>query len=177
MQLRRLLLAELIQTKDHCGRQFISATALQKLINIQNVRDCLHACGIISQPDLIIAIVTKAPRLFSILVLIERVYHVPNLILRGLDDENIPLGEADLLLEGEEGQHEFFTAQRAFPPIFEKHRRLEISRDIVLPFLEKTYVNHGTFGHIYKVEVAYGHLPEYTSVRPSKLSSSQLGPH
>jgi len=160
MDLRRCLQGHLHECR------FIPLTAITSLITPERVRETLISRGLSIETYPIDHIVSVAPRVFAILVLAEGVHHIKDFIDKGLSDDSLPMDEAVIPdFETKDGKLHFIRIQRKFPPLFEKPKHLELPDDTVLPFLEQTYVDNGSFGMVYKIKVAEGYLPESTSVR------------
>jgi hypothetical protein len=160
MDLRRCL-------QDHLKRcRFISITDVSSLITHERVREIVQSRGLIVENDMVEYIVFASPRIFAILVLIEGVHHIRDFLDKGLSDDKLPLEETSIPdFENNDGKLKFISIQRKFPPVFEKQKHLELPYDTVLPFIEQTYLDNGSFGMVEKVRVAEGHLPEPPTVR------------
>lgn len=168
MDLRQSLKEELNGNRNYDGREFIPAQTLTKLVTQQTVHDTLGRIG----EDLIDRIASEAPRIFAILLLIERGYHILSFLDGRLCDEKLPIDEVNVPhFETEDDRLNFFRIQFCFPPIFEKHRHLELPEEIVLPFVEFSYVANGSFGMVYKVKVAEGHLLGSADVKLPPLTA------
>ena len=168
MDLRRRLQEELRRNRNYDGREFIPTQVLTKLVTCETIHDTLKRSKMDVTKDLLEQIASEAPRIFAILLLAEREYHIFNFLDRHLCDDSLPIDEADVPdFETEDDRRNFFRTQLRFPPVFKKQRHLEVSEDIVLPFLELSYVANGSFGMIYRVKLAEGHLPESTIVKSS----------
>lgn len=167
MYLRQSLKEELNRNRNYGGREFVPAQTLTKLVTQQTVHDTLGGIG----EDLIDRIASEAPRIFAILVLIEREYHILSFLDSRLCDEKLPIDEVNVPhFETEDDKHNFFRLQFCFPPIFKKHRHLELPEEIVLPFVELSHVANGSFGMVYKVKVAKGHLLGSADVKLPRLT-------
>jgi len=122
--------------------------------------------GLYFEKYLIDQIVSVAPRVFAILVLAEGVHHIKDFVDKGLCDESLPMDEAAMPdFETTDCKLNFIQIQRKFPPVFEKSKHLELPDDTILPFLDQSYLDNGSFGMVYKVTVAEGCLPDFGSVR------------
>lgn len=162
--------------------KFISISALEQLITPDSVEQCLRVCSDLDgqpvDPAIVPDIVSKAPKLFSILVLLQCEYLVTKLIAEGVFDSIFPILYEDdvskrlppeLLPSRFRGP--LFRQQRDFPLAFKARDHMEIPQNYTVPFLKKNIVNNGTFGVIYDVEVAEGHLlgNENVSIRPYSM--------
>lgn len=145
---------------------FISVSTLKQLITETSVEKRLRIRALPAQTQVISAIVSKASKLFSILVLIECDYHIAGLIADGITDNIFPIAEEDKVtyFEVDQSRQDFFKLQRQFPPVFETETHMDWPENTKLPFLEKTWMNSGAFGLIYRVRVADGHLTGHQSV-------------
>jgi hypothetical protein len=157
--------------QDHLKRcRFISITDIGTLINQEIVREIVRSHGLVVENDMVEYITFASPRIFAILVLIEGVHHIRDFLDNGLNDDKLPLEEASIPdFENNDGKLKFISIQRKFPPVFEKQKHLELPYDTVLPFIERTFLDNGSFGMVEKVKVAEGHLPEPPTVRPQNL--------
>lgn len=155
MHLRRQLLDQ--KEKE----RFISVSALRQLVVESSVRECLRIRGIVLESHALSTIVSKASKLFSILVLMGCEYHIEDWIAEDISDDIFPIVDQNQVpshFEVDEDRRTFFRYQWAFPPVFNAQDHMNFPRDTVLPFLEREHVNNGTFGLIYRVRVADGHL-------------------
>lgn len=115
---------------------------------------------------LIDQIVSVAPRVFAILVLARLAHHTKYFVDEGLGDESLPMDEAAMPdFKTTDGKLNFIRIQQKLPPVFEKSKHLELPDGTILPFLDQSYSDNGSFGMIYKVTVAEGCLPGSGSVR------------
>jgi len=145
--------------------RFISIAALTRLITESSVAAHLAFRGIQHQRSGVSAIVSTAPKLFAILIILKLEHHILDFVRGGKTDDMFPISEADIpAFETEKHRQEFFLEQWTIPPRFDRKRHLEFPRNAKPPFLEKERSNNGTFGIIYKVKVADGHLPGYSAV-------------
>jgi len=159
MDLRQLLLEE----KKRMG--FISVARLVELVTAESVAARLAFRGFHNDSPAVSAIVSTARKLFAILVLLELEHQAPALIRSGKSDSMFPIDETDIPpFETQHHLQAFFSEQWIIPPRFDRDKHLEFSGATVLPFLEKERANNGTFGVLYKVRLADGHLDGYSSV-------------
>ena len=160
MALRQSLLQEKQQ------HRFISFAALAKLINETSVGDSLLSRNIQLISPIVSTIVSKAPKLFAILVLLELEHRIPDLINKGTTDDVFPIRQVNFPgFEDDKNLQDVCREQWIVPPKLDDAAHLELPRDARLPFTEKDFSNNGTFGIIYKVKVADGHLSANSSVR------------
>jgi hypothetical protein len=157
----------LIEEKEKKG--FISITKLEELVTLSSVQQSLSTPPV--PPELLQKIVSGSRKLFAVLVLAELEKSILDIIIvRGITDDVFPAYGSDAIppLESSEERRRFLKEQWAIPPILGGKRHLEFPSGTVLPFLQKKYVDHGTFGVVYKLRVAEGHLhgtgPGYAAV-------------
>lgn len=165
MPLQELLLTQ----RDKEG--FISVSALKKLVTEESVKQCLRSHS--HSADVISTIVSTAPKLFSILVLLECETTIFGLIADHISDSIFPIHK-DIDVPTPvplESRQAFFEYQYDYPPVFETRFHMDIFQNTKLPFMDRSYLNNGTFGMIYKLRVADGHLAgiESVSIRPFGL--------
>jgi hypothetical protein len=151
-------------------KRFVSLEFLRQLFTPQFVRTCLESSEISQTRDLVDAIIYKAPKLFAVLLLIERENRIKSLLERGWDDDAWPLLEIEVpefdIIQKKE---EFYRAQWFIPPVLTKERHLELPGDAPLPFVQKDFGGNGSFGVIWKVKVSSGHLQVKDEVKASIL--------
>jgi hypothetical protein len=140
-------------------KRYISSEVLRRLLTPQLVGNSLNGAGINATQDLVDAILTRAPRLFSVLLLIDRVNRITTLLESGWDDGRWPLSEVKVPeFDCDQKRQEFFQTQWLLPPIFTREKHLEFPGDAPLPLLKKDIGGNGSFGVIWKVKIAGGHL-------------------
>ncbi len=156
-------------------RGFISITKLEELVTLNSVEQFLRnyytEFSTTIPLELHEKIVPSARKLFTVLVLarLEK-FILQFLVVRGITDTIFPASDVDdvLSLGSTEERRRFLKEQWTVPPILSAERHFEFPLGMILPFLEKKYVDNGSFGVIYKVKVAEGHLrrtePRYATV-------------
>ena len=146
----------------------ISLEELRALLTPDFVHECLKSSGITSTSDLVDFIITKASKLFAVLVLIERVDSLTTLVESGWDDGVWPLSEAEIpQFDDIQKRQEFIEKQWLIPPVFTKERHMELPGDAPLP-LRKEYIGNGSFGVVWKVKFFPGHFQTTDKVWASK---------
>lgn len=154
--------------KEKEERGFISDVKLEKLITLNSIQEFLS--GEAASQDELWKYVPGSRKLFAVLVLagLER-FAVECIINRGITDVIFPVRSSDDIppLNRDEGDR-FLKEQWAIAPILREGEHLDFHRGTVLPFLHKVFVDHGSFGRVYKVKIAEGHLrcswPAYNAV-------------
>jgi hypothetical protein len=168
--LRRDILSAKEENSDHIS--FISLESLEELFTPQTVEACLKRRGIRLPSEAIKTIVSKARKLFAILVLTEQEHHILYLLGNGFNDDRFPIPEAGVPeFENPQQREEFYRTQWRFSIVLKKENHLELPGDVPLPFVNEKPGGFGAFGVVSKVKILPGHLPEHKSVR---LQSSKL---
>src|SRR4051812_31058142 len=174
MNLRRDILSAGERNCDNIP--FISFESLRQLVTAQTVEARLKARGIVPPPEMIHTIVSKALKLFAVLVLTEQEHHILYLLGNDINDDKFPMLEAKVPeLESLQQREEFYWAQWTFSLILKKEKHLELPGVVPLPFMYEKPEGFGAFGVVTKVKISPGHLPEHKSVRlPSPSLASPL---
>lgn len=157
MSLRELLIARK-------QRGFITVKDLEELITLASVQPLLSWNSPTpvrtSDLDALARLLPRARKLIAVLVLRQLEGRILDLVVAsGTSDDVFPI-EAwnDVpLLEADE-QSMVREEQWVVPPILRREEHIRLPRGAILPFLSKESVNHGSFGIVYKVKVADGHL-------------------
>jgi hypothetical protein len=173
MDLRHHLNAALQANRNYAGHEFIPDPALRELVTDESVLGALTSHGMAAGRDLAERIVSTARKLFAMLVLVEQEHYVLEYLDCPLCDDDLPIGREKVPKFRFDEEGHFFRIQSKFPPVFERQTHLEISRDMVLPFLHTSYVDNGSFGLVYKAIVAEGHLSGTVDVKPLLLILSK----
>lgn len=167
MTLRQCLLDE--KKQNH----LIYFGFLTQLMTESAVRDCLLSLGVqpSGETSIVSQIVPRALKLFSVLVLIGLEQYIIEFLKGGLTDESFPIYHAEELsfLKDDTCRLNFLREQWTVPPLLVRNRHLELLRECALPFVHKELSNNGSFGMIYKVKVADGHLSGYSSVSSAMI--------
>lgn len=152
---------------------FVSFESLRKLVTAQTIEARLKARGIVPQLETIQTIVSKAPKLFAILVLTEQEHHIFYLLGNDINDDRFPMLEAEVPeFESLEQREKFYRTQWRFSLVLKKEKHLELPGDVPLPFTYEKAEGFGAFGIVSKVMISPGHLPEHKSVRLQSLKLS-----
>jgi hypothetical protein len=150
----------LAQSKGRYG--FIPISKLRELVTHIAVQSHLESQGVKISKALKPTTVVRSRKLFAILILLALERHIENLLDNGITDNIFPAYESDLsILEDDEDRHSFLVEQWTIPFPFHPEQNMNIPRNAILPFLSKERINYGTFGIVYKVRVADGHLVNY----------------
>lgn len=102
----------------------------------------------------------RARKLVAVLVLGRLERHVLDLIVsRRTTDEVFPIEDWQVIppLDTDE-RGQVRREQWSVPPVLGREEHIQFPRGAVLPFLSKESVSHGSFGIVYKVKIADGHL-------------------
>jgi hypothetical protein len=150
----------LAQSKGRYG--FIPISKLRELVTYITVQSHLELQGVKISKALKPNTVVRSRRLFAILILLALECHIENVLDNGITDDIFPAQESDLsILEDDEDRHRFLVEQWTIPLPFHPEQNMNLPRDAILPFLSKEKINYGTFGIVYRVRVADGHLINY----------------
>jgi hypothetical protein len=155
---------------------FVSFESLRKLVTAQAVEARLKTRGIVPPAETIQTIVSKAPKLFAILVLNDQEHHIFYLLRNDINDDRFPMLEVEVPeFESLQQREKFYQTQWRFSLILKKEKHLELPGDVPLPFTYEKAEGFGAFGVVSKVVVSPGHLPEHKSVRLQSLPKLSLG--
>jgi hypothetical protein len=169
---------KLLEEKGKRGYIFI--TKLEELVTLSSVGQFLSCyfdkSGTPVPPDLHEKIVPSSRKLFAVLVLagLEK-WILDFFVVRRITDKIFPASDSDVMPSPgtAEERHRFLKEQWTIPPILSAERHLNFPLGTILPFLGKKFADHGSFGRLYKVRVAEGHLhskePRYAAVGLSML--------
>jgi hypothetical protein len=156
MALRDLL----VETKTKYG--FISICKIRDLITQTTVEHHLELKNIEHSNSLKSTIIARSRKLIGILILLDLEIHIEDILGMGICDEIFPVKQGNIFfLENDDDKYRFYLEQWAVPLAFSPEHHMNLPREAILPFLSKTRVNHGTFGIVYKVRVADGHLVDH----------------
>ena len=156
---------KLLQQKEEIG--FISVKALEELITPAHVQQ--FSSGRPHEPpgpdfqSLLAKSLPRARKLVAVLILAELDHYIPIFIAQGATDDIFRTQDMRGLpfMESEE-RARLAKEQTAVPPILREKEHLLLPQGTVLPFLQKKRVNHGSFGIVYRVTIARGHLDAYS---------------
>jgi len=155
---------------------FISVRDLQDLVTADSVVRLLSCDDQknLSQADqaALEEALPRARKLTAVLILAQlQAYILDIVVKRGIIDEHVfPIGHGTAILPLSAGEMERVRREEwAVPLVLKRKYHIKLPRGAVLPYLRKERVNHGAFGIVYKVKIAYGHLesdlPRMTEVR------------
>ena len=165
-QLRDLLSAE----TAHYRRDVVPLESLQKLLTDHSVGSHLESRGVPVSAEIRGKIVDKGLRLFAILILLKCEEAV-NSIFQHLDDDVLPLEKTDIGNMIPEAarivdRQEFLNHQHYFFPVLTcEYPPQQYPRSSKLPFTQKSKeLMHGSYGEVFKVKIATGHLKGHPPV-------------
>ena len=144
--------------------RFIQLEKLHSLITPERVASHLRTkCPDTADPQ---QIVSSAPKLFAILVLLGQETAISEYLSKGFCDKDFPILDKTLIPDLDHGEHKqaLYEKQWCIPIVLDPSEHLYLPFQFKPPFLEDTYRDKGAFGIVRKVRVAKGHLPHYTSV-------------
>jgi hypothetical protein len=160
MSLRKKLLEE----KE--GRGFISIAKLEELVTLSSVQELLPATDDPSED--LRKLILSARKLFAVLVLAGLDHFLHIITCEKITDNIFSTTDLNALtfLKSSEERRRFLKEQWTIPPVLDGESHMEFPSGVALPFLQKKFVDHGTFGMVYKVRIAEGHLqhPGYPPV-------------
>ena len=150
----------LSEEKEKAG--FISVKVLEHLITPTSVQQLL---GLSPEPtggDFERALAKSLPRarkLLAVLVLAELESYIPLIITQGITDDIFPIESLQTIppLDSKE-EAMLFKEQWSIPPVLQSEKHLQLPEGALLPFLQKKLVDSGSFGIVYRVKLAKGHL-------------------
>jgi hypothetical protein len=171
---------KLLEEKGKRGCIFI--TRLEELVTLSSVEQFLScyfdksSTPVPPPADLHEIIVPSSRKVFAVLVLagLEK-WILDFFVVRRITDKIFPASDSDVMHSPgtAEERHRFLKEQWTIPPILSAERHLDFPLGTILPFLGKKFADHGSFGRLYKVRVAEGHLhskePRYAAVGLSML--------
>lgn len=148
--------------------------AVKRLITREVISDWIRTHSLhrnfetkVQDQDLAESIVNKSRLLFAALVVMELEHLTFALLSNGHSDEslcNIDVGPLKLNTDEQRKLEEF---RQSIAVILTKEH-LQLSQDTVLPYTERKSIGKsGSFGQIFRAEVADGHLDGYNEVRDS----------
>ena len=155
------------------SHKFIQLKALHDLITEESIQAHLN----VTKPDTQFAdlreITSKSPKLFAILVLLGRECTIVEYHSRDFYDRSFPvLKPADIPDIGYPAdQQGIYIRQWHIPIVLKRSPHLNLPFEFVPPILEKCDVRNGSFGYVYKVRMADGHVPQYKSVRAINVTN------
>lgn len=116
--------------------------------------------------DFIRRILDNSHQLFAILVAAKLEYLAFTLLSRGLTDDSLPWLDYKTLGLKDDEQQKLTDKCKTFSPVLTKNTHLRLPEGTVLPFVERKPTDkRGSFGQIFHVQVAEGHLEGYDTVK------------
>ena len=170
MNIRELddaIAAELRASQDYGGRGFISAKWAPETITPSTVETILISNGVQYAQSLAEEVASIAPRLFALLVKIQRERKIRELREADISDADLPLTREQLSFLEENKIVAFLEEQHSFPPILGKRKDIRVKGKAALPFLQFEKINRGAYGTVSSVEIAGGHLAGFDQVGTS----------
>lgn len=144
-------------------RTYISLETLERCITLDYVAGHLQAKRPISD-----AIVSRAPKLFAILLLLGHEHAIEQYLSNGFCDENFPIRDKSQIpaIGRTDLRQKLYDKQWCIPVVLDPDIHLDLPLEFVPPLIiDPNWFEHGSFGIIRSVRVAKGHLPRYDSVR------------
>lgn len=115
--------------------------------------------------DLVERIVYNSRLLFAILVVAELEFLTFALLSNGQSDDSLPDIDCSFLMLSHDERLRLDQHCHIYGRVFRKGTHLHLSQGALLPFTKRDRMHkHGSFGQIYRVEVASGHLEGYDKV-------------
>lgn len=152
---------------------FIPLEAVHRIINAKTLEAYFRDNGIPLRPLESHEILSKAPRLFAIHVLLDRGCDVQKYLSRGYGDRNLAFLEMpdDPELGSFRDKKSLYDRQWQVPAplIPEEHKTFPVGYIAPLIYADTQPIDNGSFGYVYEVRVADGHLPGYTPVGSALL--------
>jgi hypothetical protein len=168
-----------LQTKNFESAYFVPTKDLEELLSKPSIQDILNRCGIEAQhrDETSSIILSGARKIFSILILMKDEALIRKFIehdqfqFKDLDAK-LPLSESALQrIIGNGPAKRFYRKQWMFvSPYFRndlRHRILE--HDVVLPFIDSSFVGRGGFGTVSEVTLHPRHQGIASTAGVSKI--------
>jgi hypothetical protein len=150
----------LVQSKESYG--FISISKLREWVTPAAVENQLAAKGISLSASLDSKLISRSRKLIAVLILLGLETYIEDVTLKGVDDEIFPASQDHItFLNSGEDKYRFCLEQWVIPSAFSPNQHMELRKEAILPFLNKTRVSHGSFGIVYRVRIAEGHIDNY----------------
>ena len=149
--------------------KFIQLETLRRLITPKSVAS--HLRENCPSTTALQEIASIAPKLFAILVLLEQETAITEYLSKGFCDKNFPISTKAHIPDLNYGGNKrgIYEKQWCVPIVLDEREHLDLPTEFKAPFLENNYKDHGSFGSVFKVRVANGHLANYDSVSPLVL--------
>lgn len=163
MNLRRNL------TREREEHKLISIGALQRLVTESSVQERLSSAEIPLEPGLVSRIVSRCPKIFAILVLLELEHYITKPFIQGLSDRIFPVTSNDVpAFESKKNRVDFYETQWCIPSQIDVNQHLELDRHAMLPYFRMGDQRNGAWGLVDKVNILEGHLAGWPEVGVEK---------
>ena len=153
--------------QDLRNNKFIQLSTLHRLITQESVRAYLDNNRLQLHTAQLQDIANNAPKLFAILVLLDRGGAIKECLKKNFLDKSFPFFDKNGIpnIYGVDKQA-LYNRQWQIP-ILPRSPHLDLPHNFIRPFLpdESPQVRNGSFGVVQKVKVASGHLENYEAVR------------
>jgi len=143
---------------------FISVKVLEELITPSSVQQLLSQDASVPvhqvDQDYVVKALPRARKLIAVLVLTGLEQHILEIISeRRMTDDIFPIDNWWTFpsLAAEDAKC-VYSEQWTIPPVLKRGKHLQFPEGVILPFLSKRCVSYGSFGIVYRVEIADGHL-------------------
>ncbi|KAL8825230.1 MAG: hypothetical protein Q9191_004543 [Dirinaria sp. TL-2023a] len=182
LTLRELLRTLPAQIENHQGQKFLCTAEVERLLSYNTICAWMETHRLHRRSDIgahdhdtIGRILDNCRLLFAILVAAELECLTFALVSSGQSDDSLPHIDYSCLDLHYDERRRLDAQCHKFAPILRKGTHLHISEETVLPFTRRESIDkRGSFGQIFRVEIAEGHLEGYDKVRHSALRDSQL---
>ena len=171
LSLRELLHQHHARKKNYDGKSFMCTSTVKELLTHKRISDWienhhLHQHTTVYQQCLITHIVDKSRLLFAILVMAELEHLISALYTYRLNDDSLPEIDCSAFGLSHDEQLRLDEQRYLFSPVLRKTEHLYLSPKTTLPFMKRRRTGkNGSFGQIFEVEVAGGHLEGYDEVK------------
>ena len=169
--LRLLLRQPPVAIQNHEGRTFWCTAELKRLLTHEIISAWIrthplhrHSNSDARDQDLVKPIVDNCRLLFAILVEAELEFLTSTLLDRADSDDSLRKIDWSNLDLNHDQQRSLTERCNEVCPILQKSPHLYLPERTVLPFTKRVPLSHGSFGQIFSVEVAEGHLESYDTV-------------
>jgi len=171
--LRELLLQPPTIIENYEGRKFICAAAAKQLLTHERISGWIknHPLHPYSDTDthdqdLVNSIIDNSRLLFAMLVVAELEYLTSALLSKRQSDNSIHEIDWSSLGLSHDEQRRLDEHRHIIGPVPRKSTHLKLSQEYVLPFTKRKSIDkQGSFGKIFRAEVANGHLEGYDKVK------------
>ena len=173
LSLREVLLKPPVLIENYNKKPFFCKAAVDKLLTHANIsawikEHPLHQQSNIGANDerLVDCIVSDHRLLFAVLVAAELESLTSTILTEAQSDKSLPKVNFESLKLSPGERQRLEESLQKFSPILGKSEHEHLTLETLLPFTQRKAIDKkGTFGKIYRVEVADGHLESYSQVR------------